>query len=134
MSSFTNRINEKSDYLSQKGNLKHVSYAMFRTWRALKPVTFRLPVTTIDKINFLEEECPNVWESKQEMLFEMIESCIQDWIAQQPAPKDAAAEFDHVARRALPVWAGPGFTGPTCDRNLIKSILGQFYGPSANPA
>jgi len=101
MNSFTSRLNEKRDALLKKGNLNHVSYGIFRTWRALKPVTFRLPVTTIDKMNLLEEKCPTVWESKQEMLFEMIESCIQDWIAQQPAPKDAAAEFDHVARRAL---------------------------------
>jgi hypothetical protein len=42
-----------------------------------------------------------VWESKQEMLFEMIESCIQDWIAKQPVSDKAAAEFDHQARRSL---------------------------------
>ena len=52
-------------------------------------------------MKLLEEKCPSVWESKQEMLFEMIESCIQDWIAKQPVPDKAAAEFDHQARRAL---------------------------------
>ncbi len=101
MNSFTNRINEKRDYLSKKGNLNHVSYGMFRLWRAVRPVTVRLPVTTIAKMKYLEAECPNLWESKQEMLFEMIESCIQDWITQQPDPSNVAAEIDHVARRAL---------------------------------
>ena len=101
MSSFTNRMNEQKDHLLKKGNLTHVSYGIFRLWRALRPVTVRLPVTTIAKMKLLEEKCPTVWESKQEMLFEMIESCIQDWIAKQPVPAKAAAEFDHQARRAL---------------------------------
>ena len=101
MSSFTLRINEKKDYLLKKGNLNHVSYGIFRLWRALRPVTVRLPVTTIAKMKLLEKRCPTVWESRQEMLFEMIESCIQDWIAKQPAQSKAAEEFDHEARRAL---------------------------------
>src|SRR5713101_5295505 len=101
MSSFTDRINEKKDFLSKKGNLSHVSYGMFRLWRALRPVTVRLPVTTIAKMKLLEQKCPIQWESKQEMLFDMIECCIKDWITLQPAPGKTAAEFDHEARRAL---------------------------------
>jgi hypothetical protein len=101
MNSFMDRIGEKKDYLLKNGDLKHVSYGMFRLWRTLKPVMVRLPITTIAKMKYLEGHCPGVWESRQEMLFEMIESCIQDWIAKQPSPKKAAAELDHVARRAL---------------------------------
>ncbi len=93
-------MNEQKDHLLKKGNLTHVSYGIFRLWRALRPVTVRLPVTTIAKMKLLEEKCPSVWESKQEMLFEMIESCIQDWIAKQPVPDKAAAEFDHLRATA----------------------------------
>lgn len=101
MSSFTDRINEKKDFLSKKGNLSHVSYGMFRLWRAVRPVTVRLPVTTIAKMKLLEEKCSIQWESKQEMLFDMIECCIKDWINLQPSPSKAAGEFDRAARRAL---------------------------------
>jgi len=102
MNSFMDRMDEKKGYLLKKGDLKHVSYGMFRLWRTLKPMTVRLPITTIDKLKYLEDHCPTgVWESRQEMIFEMIESCIQDWIAEQPSPEKAAAELDHVARRAL---------------------------------
>ncbi len=101
MSSFTDRINEKKDFLSKKGNLSHVSYGMFRLWRALRPVTVRLPVTTIAKMKLLEEKCAIQWESKQEMLFDMIECCIKDWINLQPSASKIAGEFDRAARRAL---------------------------------
>ena len=100
MSSFIRRINEQRDYMLKKGNLNHVSYGIFRLWGVLRAVTVRLPVTTIAKMKLLEKKCPG-WESQQEMVFEMIESCVQDWITKQPSPEQAASEFDQEARRAL---------------------------------
>jgi hypothetical protein len=100
MSNFVDRINERRDYLLKQGNLNHVSYGIFRLWGALQAITVRLPVTTVAKMKHLEKKCP-AWDSRQEMLFEMIEACIQDWIAKQPSPKQAAAEFDQAARGAL---------------------------------
>jgi hypothetical protein len=76
---------------------------------ALRAVTVRLPVTTIAKMKLLEEKCPNLWESRQEMLFEMIESCVQDWISTQPSSKETYQEFDSAARSGLTTQDGePG--------------------------
>lgn len=108
MSSFTERINERRDYLLKKGNLNHVSYGIFRLWGALQPVTVRLPVTTIAKMKHLQKRCP-AWDSRQEMLFEMVEACVQDWITKQPSPEQAATEFDREARKAL--QRHPSFRG-----------------------
>jgi hypothetical protein len=97
MSSFLSRIKERSE----NERLSHIDYAGFRRMRALRAVTVRLPVTTIAKMKLLEEKCPDLWESRQEMLFEMIESCVQDWISTQPSFKRTYQEFDSAARSGL---------------------------------
>jgi len=113
MNSFLDRMHEKRDYLLRKGNLNHVSYGIFRLWGTLRAVTARLPITTIEKMKLLEEKCPDAWESRQEMLFEMIESCIQDWIAKQPLPEQVEVEFDQAARKALKKGLGRDFPSDT---------------------
>lgn len=67
----------------------------------VRPLTVRLPASTVAKLDELQRRCPTVWSSRQELLFEMIESCIKDWIDVQPKPKEAAAIFDELARKAL---------------------------------
>ena len=67
----------------------------------VRPITVRLPVSTVAKLDELQKQCPTVWGSRQELLFEMIESCVKDWIDAQPKPKETAANFDEVARNAL---------------------------------
>lgn len=67
----------------------------------VRPITLRLPVSTVAKLDELQRQCPTVWSSRQELLFEMIESCVKDWIDSQPKANDAAAAFDEVARKAL---------------------------------
>ncbi|HEX3912109.1 MAG TPA: hypothetical protein VHW71_01270 [Steroidobacteraceae bacterium] len=67
----------------------------------VRPITVRLPVSTVAKLDELQRQCPTVWSSRQELLFEMIESCVKDWIETHSKPKDATALFDGVARKAL---------------------------------
>ena len=67
----------------------------------VRPITVRLPVSTVAKLDELQKRCPSVWSSRQELLFEMIESSVKDWIDVQPTPEEAAKDFDHVARKAL---------------------------------
>ena len=67
----------------------------------VRPITVRLPVSTVAKLDELQRQCPTVWSSRQELLFEMIESCVKDWIETQSKPKGASALFDGVARKAL---------------------------------
>lgn len=97
MSTFTARYIQRE---GRDGSVDHVSYSQFKRMAVLKPVTFRLPVTTIAKMQLLMEQRPEIWESQQEMMFEMIESAIQDWIKSRDAPQIAKA-FDEAAHRAL---------------------------------
>ena len=80
----------------------YVSYDDFmKLLDKVRPITVRLPISTVAKLDELQRQCPSVWGSRQELLFEMIESCVRDWIDAQPKPKDAGAIFDEVARKAL---------------------------------
>lgn len=80
----------------------YVSYDDFmKLLDKVRPITVRLPITTVAKLDELQRQCPSVWGSRQELLFEMIESCVKDWIDAQPAQKGAAKTFDDVARKAL---------------------------------
>ena len=67
----------------------------------VRPITVRLPISTVAKLDELQRQCPSVWSSRQELLFEMIESCVKDWIEAQPKSKGAAANFDEVTRKAV---------------------------------
>jgi Arc/MetJ-type ribon-helix-helix transcriptional regulator len=67
----------------------------------MRPITVRLPASTVEKMDELFQRCPRIWRSRQEVLFEMIESCIQDWIEIQSKPEKTAKEFQEIARRGL---------------------------------
>ena len=80
----------------------YVSYDDFmKLLDKVRPITVRLPVSTVAKLDELQRQCPSVWGSRQELLFEMIESCVKDWIDAQPEQKEATRAFDDVARKAL---------------------------------
>lgn len=79
----------------------YVSYDDFMKLGKVRPMTVRLPVSTVAKLDELQKQCDPVWSSRQELLFEMIESCVRDWIDAQPQPKEAAALIDSVARKAM---------------------------------
>lgn len=80
----------------------YVSYDDFmKLLDKVRPITVRLPVSTVAKLDELQNQCPSVWSSRQELLFEMIESCVKDWIDAQPASKLVAKVFDDAARKAL---------------------------------
>lgn len=80
----------------------YVSYDDFmKLLDKVRPITVRLPISTVAKLDELQRQCPSVWSSRQELLFEMIESCVRDWIDAQPQPKNVSQSFDDVARKAL---------------------------------
>lgn len=101
---FAERIKErrKTDRI-----LSHLRYSDFRRMGYLRPITVRLPVTTLDKLEFLEKELEQkggkVWDSRQEMIFEMIEACISDYISSADSPDQAHEEFQAVARRSMQI-------------------------------
>lgn len=79
----------------------YVSYDDFMKLYKVRPITVRLPVSTVAKLDELQAQCPLVWGSRQELLFEMIESCVKDWIESQPASQEAAKVFDDLAKKSL---------------------------------
>ncbi len=79
----------------------YVSYDDFMKLGKVRPITVRLPVTTVEKLDALQSQCDSVWSSRQELLFEMIESCVRDWVDAQPEPKEAAAFIEAAAKKAL---------------------------------
>ena len=97
MSEFLKRLRRKPTeprtYVSYDDFMKRLDKA--------RPITARLPVSTVAKLDELQKQCPSIWGSRQELLFEMIESCVKDWIDAQPATKNAAKAFDDVARKSL---------------------------------
>src|ERR1700748_10614 len=102
--SFTKRIKERreSDRI-----VSHLRYDDFRRMGHLRPITVRLPVTTLAKLELLdsklEGEGGRVWDSRQEMIFEMIEACISDYINSSDASKRAFDDFQTVARRSMQI-------------------------------
>ena len=102
MNSFTERVRERreSDKL-----LSHLRYGDFRRMGYLRPITVRLPVTTLAKLDLLdaklEKEGKKVWDSRQETIFEMIEACISDFINGTRSPKQAREEFQAAATRSM---------------------------------
>ena len=97
MSEFLKRLRRKPteprNYVSYDDHMKLPG--------GVRPITVRLPVSTVAKLDELQRQCPTVWSSRQELLFEMIESGVKDWIEAQAAPKEAVNVFDDVVRKAL---------------------------------
>ena len=97
MSEFLKRLRRKPTeprhYVSYDDHMKLLD--------RVRPITVRLPVTTVAKLDELQRQCPTIWGSRQEILFEMIESSVKDWVDSQTTPKEAVKTFDEVARKAL---------------------------------
>lgn len=77
-----------------------LSYDTMRTMGLLKPVSFRLPVTTIALLDEMVKWTP--WSTKQEMFYEMINSGIDDFL--QTCPEPVREGLEEMARAALEEW------------------------------
>ena len=97
MSEFLKRLRRKPT--EPRGYVSYDDY--MKLMDKVRPITVRLPVSTVAKLDELQRQCPTVWSSRQELLFEMIESCVKDWIESQPKARDIGAIFDEVARKTL---------------------------------
>jgi hypothetical protein len=95
MNNFLRRMEEKNKQRT------HMTYTQLRNIGAMRAVTVRLPVTTIKKMQLLEQKCLGQWESRQEMLFDMIECAILDWVESGGFPQGEFEEFQRVAYEGL---------------------------------
>jgi hypothetical protein len=102
--SFTKRIKERRE---SDQTISHLRYDDFRRMGYLRPITVRLPVTTLAKLEWLDdklqEEGGRVWDSRQETIFEMIEACISDYINGTDSPQRAYDESQSIARRSMQI-------------------------------
>ncbi len=97
MSEFLKRLRRKPT--EARGYVSYDDY--MKLPGKVRPITVRLPVSTVAKLDALNAQCPAVWGSRQELLFEMIESCVIDWIEAQPRPKEAAAAIEATVGKTL---------------------------------
>jgi hypothetical protein len=99
---FAKRIEERRE---SDRTVSHLRYDDFRRMGYLRPITVRLPVTTLAKLELLDEKLAEaggkIWDSRQETIFEMIESCIADYIGGTESPDRVHKEFQAKARRAM---------------------------------
>ncbi|MFY9328806.1 MAG: hypothetical protein WAO76_12455 [Georgfuchsia sp.] len=106
MSKFTEIISEHQAEIErmikqqERGGGTPASYAMFQNMGMLKPFAVRLPVTTLAMLDELQNYGP--WPSKQEMVFQMIESAIIEFI--ESAAEPVQKRFDEVANIAFKEW------------------------------
>ncbi|SRR5258708_24569407 len=101
---FSKRIQERRE---SDRTISHLRYDDFRRMGCLRPITVRLPVTTLAKLDLLDAKLEKaggkVWDSRQETIFEMIEACISDYINGSDSPERTHEEFQAVARRSMQI-------------------------------
>jgi hypothetical protein len=101
---FAKRIQERRE---SDRTISHLRYDDFRRMGYLRPITVRLPVTTLAKLDLLDAKLEKaggkVWDSRQETIFEMIEACISDYTNGSDSPERTDEEFQAVARRSMQV-------------------------------
>lgn len=79
-----------------------VSYAMMQASGLLKATTFRLPVHTLAQMDELFKFGP--WDSKQEMVFDLVDDVIQQFLQDPGTGEPVREKFRQVAQAALDEW------------------------------
>ena len=97
MANFSRRLTQQTS----QNTKTYMGYSDYLRLGVMKPLTVRLPASTHAKVDELFERCNGVWQSKQELLFEMIESAIADYIESQNDPEIEAEIFQEIARKGL---------------------------------
>lgn len=79
-----------------------MDYSMMHSAGLLKTVTFRLPVNTVAMLDELYTFGP--WSSKAEMLYEIIDEVIQEFLHAPDTGEPVREKFHQVAQAALDQW------------------------------
>ncbi len=96
MSTFVKRLNR-----DPAGAATYMKFSDFLRHGFMRALTIRLPASTLAKLDELFDRCPGAWRSRQELVFEMIEASVQDYVDSQADPTAVATAFQEVARKAL---------------------------------
>lgn len=86
--------------VAEQAGGKSISYSMMRDMGMLKPFAVRLPVTLIAVLDEMMGQ--GLWESKQEMVYDMIQSTYEDFL--ESSPESTKAIFADIQKKAWDSW------------------------------
>ncbi len=101
MSIFIDEINKHQEEIRRLAEEQgtEMTYDMMRAAGLVKVYTFRVPVHTLAQLDYLMKFGP--WPSKQEMLYSIINSAIQEFINSPDVGEPVRAEFRRIAEQAF---------------------------------
>lgn len=102
----------------QHGN--NMSYSMMQSMGMLKPFAVRLPVPLIAVLDEIESH--GLWKSKQEMVYDMIQSAVSDFY--DSAPEETQKKCTEIQNKALDSWGA---------KNKHKVVNAFSKAPEAKP-
>jgi Arc/MetJ-type ribon-helix-helix transcriptional regulator len=103
MSKFLEKIDRHQEEVrKQLEGAFPMTYDMMQEVGLLKPTTFRLPAPTIAKLDELVKYGP--WNSKQEMIYELFEEVIEEFINSPGTGELVRDHFHQVSKSAFDEW------------------------------
>lgn len=101
MSIFIDEINKHQEEIQRLSEQRGtpMTYEMMRVAGLVKVYTFRVPVHTLAQLDYLMKFGP--WSSKQEMLYSLINSGIQEFIDSPNTSESVRTEFQRIAEQAF---------------------------------
>jgi hypothetical protein len=102
MSRILKKIDQFQQELKAQDSGIPMSYSMMQSMGLLKAATFRLPVTTLAMMDELYTFGP--WDSKQEMLFDLVDDAIHQFLQSPDTGEKVREKFQKVAQDALNEW------------------------------
>jgi hypothetical protein len=100
MSTFLKEVNEYQEKMRREAEEgQPLDYNLMKHIGLIKPYTVRLPVTTLAELDELTKFGP--WESKQEMIFKIIDGAIRDFLDDAGTGEKVRKSFHEAAKKAL---------------------------------
>lgn len=100
MSTFLKEIEEYQERMRRESERGQVmDYNLMRHIGLIRPYTVRLPVTTLAELDELMKFGP--WNSKQEMIFKIIDGAIQDFLDDPETADKVRERFLAIQKKAL---------------------------------
>jgi hypothetical protein len=106
MSKFMQRIDEHQKRIEEEARLSEqgtpLTYPQMLVFGMLKPVNFRLPITTAAQLDVLLKYGP--WETKQQMVAELLMDTIEDFLSDPNTHENVRKDFQTAGEEAFNEW------------------------------
>jgi hypothetical protein len=86
--------------LSERDEGTPIPYSVMRDNGMLKPFAVRLPITLVAILDEMVKH--GLWESKQEMAYDMIQSAYVDFV--ESLPEEDKLKFNEIQKNAWEAW------------------------------